>query len=143
MPGDRPHPAYISVVWCEEAPHLDGQPTGSSLSPRTPCSRLSERIAKPTTSPASGRLNGGPWRQGVAVTSIGDRAGALRRVAAQGSSPRAWPPRRFALATVVTTAPADGGNARPGDVEVVAVVIVCNQHRVDRSDVGGGDRRPR
>jgi hypothetical protein len=31
----------------------------------------------------------------------------------------------------------------PGDVEIVAVVIACNQHRVDRSDVGGGDRRPR
>ena len=65
------------------------------------------------TSPASGRLNGGPWRQGVAVTSIGVRPGASSRVLSHAFSPRAPPPSRRAPDAVVTTTPAEGSSVRP------------------------------
>jgi hypothetical protein len=42
--------------------------------------------AKPTTSPAIGRLSGGPWRHRVAVTWIVGRPGASSRVVAYGRS---------------------------------------------------------
>jgi hypothetical protein len=35
-----------------------------------------------------------------------------------------------------------GEQGAAGGVEVVAVVVVAEQHRVDQSQVGGGDRRP-
>ena len=68
---------------------------------------------KPITSPTIGWLSGGPWRHGVAITSIGDRPGASSRVPSHALRPRAVPPRRFAPAAVVTTTPAPGSSARP------------------------------
>src|SRR5215207_3518825 len=60
-----------------------------------------------------GRLSGGPWRQGVAVTSMIGFPGASSRVVAHGWRPRALPPSRLAPAAVVRTTPAAGSRARP------------------------------
>ena len=118
---------------------------------RAPCRRRSTAHRAPgrpsgarsrSTSPAIGRLTGGPWRHGVAVTSIGVAPAHRAASSAQGSSPRALPPSRFAPETVVTTTPADGSSARPAVVEVVVVVVVGEQDGVDRPEVGGGDRGP-
>ena len=82
-----------------------------------------------------GRLSGGPWRQGVAVTWMAGRPGASSRVVAQGWRPRALPPSRRAPSVVVRTTLAPGSRARP-------VVVVAEQDRVDRAEVGGGDGWP-
>jgi hypothetical protein len=42
---------------------------------------------------------------------------------------------------VVRTTPAAREQGAAGDVEVVAVVVVAEQDRVDWAEVGGGDRR--
>ena len=60
----------------------------------------------------------------------------------QGSRPRALPASRAAPDRVVSTVPTDGSSARPGVVEVVGVVLVGEEHGVDRTDVLDGDRRP-
>ena len=60
-----------------------------------------------------GWLSGGPWRQGVAVTSIAGLPGASSRVVAHGRSPRADSPSRRAPGSVVTMVPTDGSSARP------------------------------
>jgi hypothetical protein len=77
----------------------------------------------------------------VAVTWIAGRPGASSLVVAHGWRPRALPPS--------PAGPGDGGEdgagrreqGPAGGVEVVAVVVVAEQDRVDRSQVGGGDRR--
>src|SRR5215213_8500168 len=65
------------------------------------------------TSPTMKCAPAGPWRHGVATTSIAGRPGSSRSVDSHGSRPRADPPRRLAPETVVITAPADGSSARP------------------------------
>jgi hypothetical protein len=88
-----------------------------------------------------GRLRGGPWRQGVAVTWIVGRPGASSRVVAP------W----LEAAGVAAQPPGPGGGGEDGagrgeqgpagGVEVVAVVVVAEQDHIDRAQVGGGDRR--
>jgi hypothetical protein len=69
--------------------------------------------AKPMTSPAMGRLSGGPCRAGVAVTVMDGRAPLPMVEVCQGVRPTALPPSRWAPAVVVRTTPADGSRARP------------------------------
>ena len=87
-----------------------------------------------------GRVSGGPWRHGVATTSIGRRPGASSRVVAHGASPTggAAEPRR---------ARHGGDHDRhvgqqraPAVVEVVGVVVVGEQHGVDRAELVDGAR---
>ena len=89
------------------------------------------RNAKPITSPVIGRLNGGPWRHGVTVMSMTGRPGASSRVSVHGSRPTVMPSSRVAPARSH-----DRGRGRQhgtsGRVEVVGVVIVAEQHGVDR-----------
>ena len=88
------------------------------------------------TSPATGRLNGGPCRHGVAVTRNVGRPSACRSVWDQGVSP------------VPHAEPAGPGRRRDDSVdrreeaaaevvEVVGVVVVGEQHGVDRAELAG------
>jgi hypothetical protein len=72
---------------------------------------------------------------------MGGLAGASNRVVAHEARPRALPPSRLAPGMVVRTPPAAWEQGAAGGVEVVAVVVVAEQHRVDWAQVGGGDGR--
>ena len=86
---------------------------GVAGDPQRPRARWpSQRREKPITSPTSGRLSGGPWRQGVAVTSIGGRPGARAGWSPRVRGPRALPPRRRARAGRHDDA-GRGSSARP------------------------------
>jgi hypothetical protein len=88
-----------------------------------------------------GRLSGGPWRQGGG----GDLNGRLGRGLQLGGRP--WLEAAGVAAEPV--GPGGGGEdhtgrreqGAAGSVEVVAVVVVAEQDRVDWAEVGGGDRR--
>jgi hypothetical protein len=58
-------------------------------------------------------------------------------VVSQGVRPMASPPSREAAAMVVRTMPADGSSARPALSRGVAVMVVAEQHGVDREQVRG------
>ena len=101
----------------------------------------SQASANPVTSPTIGLLSGGPWRQGVPVTVMGGLPSCSSVVVSYSPSPTAPPPSRPAPATVVITV-ADAQQLAAGGVQVVVVLVVAEQHRVDRADVVGRDRRP-
>ena len=99
----------------------------------TPSSWPSQR-REPITWPASGRLRGGPWRHGVAVTSIAGRPGASSRVCPllEPASGAAEPPR----ARHGRDDRGGGGKQRTaGVVQVVAVLVVAQEHRVDPAEL--------
>ena len=78
---------------------------------------------------------------GVAVISIVGRPGASSRVVAQRLEPTS-----AAAESLRPRARGDDDAGRrqqraPGRIEVVVVVVVGEQHRVDRREIGGGDRR--
>src|SRR6201999_2424339 len=106
----------------------------STVSPEihsTPPVWSGQDSAKPITSPTIGWLSGGPWRHGVAVTSIGGLASASRT--------RVPPPARptAEAARARRRRHHDPGRRQQraaGGVEVVLVVVVRHERGVDRPE---------
>ena len=144
-PGHRePHTAEVQQGGVDAEPVRDLAQAvvhhGVAGDQSTPSSWPSQLNAKPTTSPVIGRLIGGPWRQGVAVTSIVGRP-AARAGWSPGREAAGVATEPLRAATRGHDAPADGKQRAAGGVEVVAVVVVAEQDSVDRAELRGGDRR--
>ena len=91
------------------------------------------------TSPASGWLSGGPWRQGVAVISTDGRPGCFEPCCLPGLK-SAGGAAEALCACRRRDDDARGGKQRAsGRIEVVVVMVVGEQDRVDRWKVGRRD----
>ena len=67
----------------------------------------------------------------------------VNSVDAQGASPSAWPPSRFAPTTVVSTRFALRRKSPAGIIEIVGMLIVAEQHGIDFADRVRAERRAR
>ena len=121
-----------------------GMPENQTVSPviQTAPSRWpSHSRTKPTTSPTIGRLSGGPCRQGVAVIRTSVPSAACSVVELQGARPSELPPSRLLAGRGGDHLAGRGQHLAAGVVEVVVVVVVAEQDRVDRRQLGRGQRR--
>ena len=122
-------------TWIRRA--MSRTPRCRTVSPEihsAPCCCPGQVSAKPMTSPTMRCDPGGPWRHGVAVTVIVGRPGAWSRVVSQSRMPCASCPRRPAPDVVVRTVPTPPRSAASGVVEVVGVVVVREEHGIDRAE---------
>ena len=147
MTGNRTPPRWSSATstWSRSA--TSRTPSNSTVSPEIhsdvlalPCSAR----PNPITSPTIGWLSGGPCRHGVATTSMSIVLPVT--VALQHRRlPRGEPDRRPAQSSRAGDRRDDdrhvGEQGSPRLVEVVGVVVVGEQHGVERAEVVDRQRR--
>jgi len=85
----------------------------------------------------------GPWRAGVAVIVSRAPPALTNCFASQGLSPSATPPRRAGAAHRGEHARGRRRERAAGVVEIVGMLVMTDQHRVDRPDPVGGQSRAR
>src|SRR5262245_9684673 len=97
---------------------------------------------KPITSPDKGSMPAGPCRAGVAVIRNVAPSGLLIFVLCHGANPSAGVPSRCAPACVVNRRGAAIVVSFAGTIEIVSMLVVAQEYRVDLSDLICRPRRP-